>query len=438
MPALCVIGAQWGDEGKGKLVDILGETADTIVRYQGGNNAGHTVIVNGKKYTFHALPAGVLRGIRSLIASEVVLDPRQLVKEIENFDEKLNLGIDPRTSIIMPWHNDLDNVKEDVMKKSTGAAIGTTARGIGPCYEDDKSRSGIRFYELVGDYKNLENRMREVHEVKKKILEHVYGTKPSYCIDANISYYFSLGAILKKYMADVSQEVNESLKNGKKIVFEGAQGTLLDIKFGNYPKVTSSHPMAGAVFDSVGLAPMKMRTIGIIKAYVTKVGSGPVVTCLDNGLWPVDETKSTFEGNYIRTKGQEKGTTTGRHRRVGWMDLVALKYTHILNGFSELALMKLDCLSGLDKIKMAVAYEHKGKKVEDYKSWDISFLNECKPLYEEFDGFGDISHARKYKQLPKNAKKYVERIEELVKVPITVVSVGPGREETIYKGFKKF
>ncbi len=438
MPALCVIGAQWGDEGKGKLVDILGETADCIVRYQGGNNAGHTVIVNGKKYTFHALPAGVLRGIRSLIASEVVLDPRQLVKEIEGFGKQVNLGIDPRTSIIMPWHNELDNAGEASRKKSSGSEIGTTARGIGPCYEDDKNRSGIRFYELVGDKKNLELRIREVHEVKKKILKEVYDITPCYDIDMVVNQYSILGEDLKKYLADVSEEVYNSLKDNKKIVFEGAQGTLLDIKFGNYPKVTSSHPMSGAVFDSIGIPPMKMRVIGIMKAYVTKVGSGPVVTCLDNGLWPVDETKSTFEGNRIRNRGGERGTTTGRPRRVGWLDIVALNYTHRLNGFSELALMKLDCLSGLEKIKMAVSYEHNGKIINDYKSWDVKFLNECKPVYEEFNGFGDISQARKYKQLPKNAKKYVERIEELVNVPITVVSVGPGREETIYKNFKKF
>lgn len=438
MPALCVIGAQWGDEGKGKLVDVIGETADYIVRYQGGNNAGHTVIVNGKKYTFHALPAGVLRDIRSLIGSEVVLDPRQLVEEIKKFGKTVNLGIDPRTSIIMPWHNDLDSARENDMKKSTGSAIGTTVRGIGPCYEDDKNRSGIRFYELVGDQRNLEKRIREVHDIKKKTLEHVYNTTLNYNIDEVIKQYSILGESLKLYLADVSEEVYKALNDNKKVVFEGAQGTLLDIKFGNYPKVTSSHPMSGAVFDSIGIPPMKMRTIGIIKAYVTKVGSGPVVTCLDNGLWPVDEKKSELDGIYIRNKGQERGTTTGRLRRVGWMDLVALKYTHRLNGFSELALMKLDCLSDLYKIKMAVAYEHNGKRVEDYKSWDIQFLNECKPVYEEFEGFDDISRVRKYKQLPKNAKKYIERIEELVKVPITVISVGPEREETIYRKFKKF
>ncbi|MDP2908296.1 MAG: adenylosuccinate synthase [Nanoarchaeota archaeon] len=437
MPAICVIGAQWGDEGKGKLVDILGETADVIVRYQGGNNAGHTIVVDGKKYTFHALPSGVLRGVRSLIASEVVLDPRQLFDEVEKFKTDINLGIDPRTSIIMPWHNDLDNIGEESRKKSTGSAIGTTSRGIGPCYEDDKNRSGIRFYELVGDPKNLEGRIREVHDTKKRILEQVYNVKPSYDIDETVRSYLFLGGYLRDYLADVSQEVGNALKENKKVIFEGAQGTLLDIKFGNYPKVTSSHPMSGAVFDSVGIPPMKMRTVGIIKAYVTKVGSGPVVTCLDNGLWPVDESKSNFEGNYIRNKGGEKGTTTGRPRRVGWMDAVALKYTHRLNSFSDLALMKLDCLSGLDKIKMAVAYEHDGKVTDDYRSWDLKFLSECKPVYEEFDGFGDISSARRYRQLPKNARKYVSRIEELVKVPITVVSVGPGREETIYRNFKK-
>ena len=438
MPALCVIGAQWGDEGKGKLVDILGENADYIVRYQGGNNAGHTIVVQGKKYTFHALPSGVLRGVRSLIASEVVLDPRQLVKEIKNFDGELNLGIDPRTAIIMPWHNELDVAREKDRKKITGSEIGTTAKGIGPCYEDDRNRSGIKFFELVGDTETLEKRIREVYDIKKKTLEGVYGLEINSGIDAVVEEYIMFGRSLKNYLVDVSKEVYEALKKDKKVIFEGAQGTLLDLKFGNYPKVTSSHPMSGAVFDSVGIAPMSMRTVGIIKAYVTKVGSGPVVTCLDKGLWPVDEEKSEYEGNYIRDKGQERGTTTKRPRRVGWMDMVALKYTQRLNGFSEFALTKLDCLSGLDKIKLAVAYKHKGKVVDDYKSWDINFLNECEPVYEEFEGFKCIENTRKYKNLPKNARKYVERIEELVKVPITVVSTGPGREETLYRKFKKF
>jgi len=436
---VCVIGAQWGDEGKGKVVDILGENSDYIVRYQGGNNAGHTIVIEGKKYTFHALPSGVLRGKRSLIASEVVLDPRQLTEEIKNFGGDVNLGIDPRTAIIMPWHNDLDIARENARKKSTGSEIGTTARGIGPCYEDDRNRSGIRFHELVGDAKTLEKRIKEVYEIKKKTLEHVYDQEMSQDLGQVVAQYLLFSVHLGKYLADVSEEVYEALKTGKKVIFEGAQGTLLDLKLGNYPKVTSSHPMSGAVFDSVGIAPMSMRTIGIIKAYVTKVGSGPVVTCLDKGLWPVDESQSTPEGNYIREKGMERGTTTNRPRRVGWMDVVALNYTHRLNGFTELALTKLDCLSGLDKVKLAVAYKHGHMKgIKKYKAWDIEYLNECEPIYEEFDGFGEIRGITKYKKLPKNARNYIERIEELIGAPITIISTGPGREETIYRKFKKF
>ncbi|MCG2717286.1 MAG: adenylosuccinate synthetase, partial [Nanoarchaeota archaeon] len=302
MTAVCVIGSQWGDEGKGKVVDILGEKADYVVRYQGGNNAGHTVIIEGKKYTFHALPSGTLRGIRSLIASEVVLDPRQLVKEIEGLDREVDLGIDPRTTIIMPWHNDIDIAREAERKKQTGSEIGTTAKGIGPCYEDDKNRSGIRFYELAGDKKRLEDRIKQVYETKKKVLN-MYNTKPTQKLQEVIDQYTKLGESLKGYEADVSLEISDALKGKKNIIFEGAQGTLLDIKFGNYPKVTSSHPMSGSIFDSVGIPPIKLRTVGITKAYVTKVGSGPVVTCLDAGQWPVDETKSDAVAKYIRKIG---------------------------------------------------------------------------------------------------------------------------------------
>lgn len=445
MPATCVIGAQWGDEGKGKVVDLLGAYANRIVRFQGGNNAGHTVVID-KEYALHALPVGVLRGIRSLIASEVVLDPRQLVKEIKNFDWDINLGIDPRTAIIMPWHNHMDIAMEEARKKDIEKKeIGTTKKGIGPCYADDAYRIGIRFNELVGDRKILEDRINEVYILHKKILKYAYDYDINKLPNVNevIEEYVSLGKDLKKYLVDVSKEIYEALKKNKNVLFEGAQGTLLDLKWGNYPNVSSSHPMAGAVCTSVGIAPKHikdMRVVGIIKAYLTKVGSGPVVTCLDKGLWPVDESKSEPEGNYIRKKGVEKGTTTGRLRRVGWMDIPALKYTHRLNGFSELALMKLDCLAGLDKIKLAVAYKykHNGQIIEDYPSWDIKFLEDCEPVYEEFDGFKkNIRRVRKYSQLPKNAKKYVERIEDLMGVPITIVSTGPGRGENIYRGFEK-
>jgi len=439
MTGICVIGSQWGDEGKGKLVDILGEDADYVVRYQGGNNAGHTVVADGETNFFHAMPTGVLRGIRSLIASEVVLDPRQLVKELKKFGKDVNIGIDPRTAIIMPYHNDLDIAREKERKKDTGAEIGTTAKGIGPTYEDDRNRSGIRFFELVGNQKKLEERIRRNYKTKKKLLK-LYDTKPSQTVKEVITEYKQLGKHLRQYSADVSKEISDALKQNKNVLFEGAQGTLLDLKFGNYPKVTSSHPMSGAVFSSVGIPPMDMRTIGIAKAYVTKVGSGPVVTCLDKGLWPVDEQKSEIEGKYIRQKGNEKGTTTGRPRRVGWLDIVALKYTHRINGFNELAFMKLDVLSGLEDIFMAVAYKHKGKTldIDDYRAWDLDFLNECQPVYERFTGFNrDISDAKSYNEIPYNARKFISRIEEIMDVPITVVSVGPGREQTIFKGFQK-
>lgn len=440
MPAVCVIGSQWGDEGKGKVVDILGENADYVIRYQGGNNAGHTVVIDGKKNASHILPSGVFReDIRVLIASKVVLDPRQLTEEMGGFGD-INLGIDPRTAIIMPWHNDLDKANEIARKKKTGSEIGTTRKGIGPCYGDDTERFGIRFSHLVGDPKKLEDMIRSDYEKKEKILA-TEGVAPSQDIDKIVEEYLSLGKALRKYKVDVSLEVSKAIKEKKNIIFEGAQGTLLDIKYGNYPYVTPSHPMSGEIFPSVGIPPMKLRTIGIAKAYVTKVGDGPVVTCLDKGLWPVDELQSAPEGNYIRHKGHEEGTTSGRPRRVGWMDLVVLNYTHRINGFSELALMKLDVLSGLDEIYMAHAYIHNptGKIVQDYRAWDIDFLNDCKPLYEKFDGFDeDISKARSPEELPNNARKYMERIEQVVNVPITLISVGPDREETIYRGFKKF
>lgn len=449
MPGAIIIGSQWGDEGKGKIVDIIAEDADYIIRFQGGNNAGHTLVVEGDTYTFHALPSGAVRGIRGLIASEVVLDPRQLADEINSFNGDVNLGIDPRTAIIMPWHNDLDYAQEKARSKAE-VEIGTTQKGIGPSYSDDINRWGIRFSELVGNPDTLEERMRAVHEeIQEKTLRGVYNMEPRYDIDETVLEYQKFGRDLKKYLADVSKEVDMALKEGKKVIFEGAQGTLLDLKFGNYDRVTSSHPMSGAIFTSVGIPPTTMkninRIIGITKAYVTKVGSGPVVTCLDKGLWPVEEEKSEYEGNYIREKGHEVGTTTKRPRRVGWMDLIALKYTQRLNGFSELALMKLDVLAGLDKIKLAVAYKHKFGRVldgDDYPSWDLKFLSECESIYEEFDGIGseeEIRGVTKYRKLTKNARKFVERVEYLMGVPITIVSTGPGREETIFrKKFKKF
>jgi len=434
IPAVAVIGSQWGDEGKGKVVDIIAENADYIIRYQGGNNAGHTLVVDGKKYTFHALPSGVLRGVRNLIGSEVVLDPRQLDSELEKFNYMVNLGIDPRTAIIMPWHNELDNAREGLRQKESGSAIGTTAKGIGPCYEDDTNRTGIRFYELVGPWDKLKGRITDLYKIKKDILEKIYDYEMQQSLESVLDEYGTFKKGMRKFMGDVSEETYKALEKQKNVIFEGAQGTLLDKKFGNYPKVTSSHPMVGAIFDSLGLPPFKMRAIAIAKAYVTKVGSGPVVTCLDKGLWPVDESLSEPEARYIRERGKEVGTTTGRPRRVGWMDLVALKYTHRINGFSEIALTKLDVLAGMERVKIATHYNHFGVQTSEYKSWDLDYLYECKPEYVEFNfaDTGEFAGTTSMKELPNEAVNFVEIIINHIGVPVSLISTGPGREEGIF------
>ena len=432
-----IVGSQWGDEGKGKIVDAITKNADIIVRYQGGDNAGHTVVVDNKTYKFHILPSGVLRDKRCLISTEVVLNPLQLENEIKSIGKEPDLGIDPRTHIIFPYHIALDIAKEKMRKSATGSEIGTTFRGIGPCYSDVADRTGITFSELVGDKNHLEKRIKENYHVKRKILKSVYNTdmiilrdgeEYKITLDEIIDTYISAGESLRQYITDVASELNKAISDGKKIVFEGAQGTLLDIHFGNYPKVTSSHPMSGAIFTSAGIPPQKIRSIGVMKGYVTKVGSGPVVTCLDGGKWPVNEEYSEPEAIYIRKKGNERGATTGRPRRVGWLDLVVMRYSCMINGFSELALTKMDVLAGLKKIKIAVAYKYNGKIITEYPAWDLNMLSMCKPIYKEFNGFKTVED--------KNAMKIVNFIEKELKTPITIISTGPGRDELIYRGFE--
>ncbi|MFC1678436.1 adenylosuccinate synthase [Patescibacteria group bacterium] len=431
--------AQWGDEGKGKVVHYLARQADITVRWQGGNNAGHS-IVDAKDdidTSVHAIPVGALIGKRSLLSAGIVLYPAQLVYEIGGLKKPPNLGIDPRVAIIMPWHIDLDNAREKRRDRKSGGAIGTTNRGIGPCYEDNKGRRGIRFHELVGDPNQLTKKIKELFFVNRKLLE-IYGARPSVARKKIIEDYIAYGNMLRKYLADVSDEIYWARHREKNVLFEGAQGSLLDIEHGNYPFVTSSQPMVGSIYTNLGIAPFLIRVIGVLKAYDTKVGLGPVVTCLDQGLWPVDESKSDPIAIYIRDRGKERGTTTGRPRRIGWLDLVALKYTHRMNGFDELALMKLDCLSGLDKIAIATGYKYKGKLLTNYISWNLDFLNKCKPHYEYFNGYGDISHIRDFNELPKNAKIIIKFIEDFMSVPITFISVGPDREQTILRNFQKF
>ncbi|MBN2067814.1 MAG: adenylosuccinate synthase [Candidatus Diapherotrites archaeon] len=417
--SIAVIGSQYGDEGKGKVVDLLAEKADLVVRFGGGNNAGHTVVVKGKKYKFHLMPSGAIQGKKCCIAAGVALDPRVLKQELEQLTEfKFALVIDPRVQIIMPWHNLLDATSEQAKGKQK---IGTTGRGIGPCYADRADRTGIRFVELI-ERERLKERLEAVFPIKEKILKAVYNSGMEISKEQIFKEYSALGEYFKQYLGDVSLLVSDSLKQGKNVMFEGAQGTFLDIDFGTYPYVTSSHPTAGSIFTGVGIGVMPIeRVIGIVKAYTTRVGSGPFVAELEGKL-----------GDSIREAGAEFGTTTGRPRRVGWLDLVLLRTSQRLNGFTEMALTKLDVLNGLDEISVCTEYELGGKRINERPA-DIEDLKNCRPLFKKFKGFSIPKDVKAYSELPEEARQYVEFIEKELNVPIKIVSVGPDRKETLFR-----
>ncbi len=419
MPGTVIVGAQFGDEGKGKVTDFYSDKADIVARYQGGNNAGHTVVVGGQTFKFHLLPSGVVSGKRILIGAGVVLDPRVLKEEIgELTGRKIDIGIDPRTHIIMPWHNLLDEGREG----SRGTTkIGTTKRGIGPCYADKAERIGIRFEDLV-DEKKLRERINEFFPIKKAILEKVYGIKVPFNEEAVFTEYAALGKQFREMLADVSLETCEALEKKREVVFEGAQGTFLDNDFGTYPFVTSSHPISGGVSIGVGIPFTKInRIIGIVKAYTTRVGFGPFPTELTDQV-----------GKHLTQKGQEFGTTTGRQRRVGWLDLPMLRTSMRLNGFTELAITKLDVLFGLEKVKVAKSYNVGAKEIMFFP-YSNKGLEKAVPNYVEFAGFEITGKEKKYSKLSAGARKYLEFIEKEMGAPIKLVSVGPGREETIVK-----
>lgn len=461
MGLVTIVGALWGDEGKGKITDVVNEQADLIVKTNGGANAGTTFVIDGKKHVLHLLPSGVLRGKRSLLAQGIVMRPEQLCKELEEFDWKVSIGIDPRLHVTLPYHLALDYAREKAAdlkakgdNKTVGGAIGTTLSGIGPTYEQQKSRAGIRFCELAGDEEKLKKRVEENYNYVKGIIaqsgldvvmpdrKQVDGKyvvnevplTPEYCQQVAVESGRKLG----KYLSDVSLEVIEALGAGKNVVFQGAQGTMLDIGFGNYPKVTSSETRAPAAYAAVGIPPVPMRVIGIVKAYPTKVGSGPVVTCLDGGRWPVDEACSDDIAKTIRKRANERGATTGRARRIGWPDMVVLKYSSQLNGFTNIALTLLDVLHDIDPIKVCVEYEIDGKRTDAYPSWDLDALARAKPVYKELPGFGDITGVREYGQLPDGAKQYIRLIEQATGAPVSIISVGPDRTQTILRNFKPF
>ena len=420
IPGIVVIGSQWGDEGKGKVTDILAKKADYVVRYQGGNNAGHTVVVGDDIFKLHLIPSGAIYNKKCMIGNGVVLDPKVLLEEINGLAKKnieVDLVIDPLTSIIMPYHNLLDGISEKSLKDRK---IGTTKKGIGPAYIDKYGRSAIRFIDLL-DEDVFRKKLADNFVDKKRMVES-YGHDFELDEESVFEEYLGCAKRLRKYLGDVSGLVYDGLED-KNILFEGAQGTFLDISYGTYPYVTSSHPISGAIFTDVGFGPNrvnKLEVVGIVKAYTTRVGSGPFLTELTDKL-----------GKQIREIGKEFGTTTGRPRRCGWLDLVMLKYSQRLNTFTSLAITKLDVLSGLEKIKVAVKYTLNGQEVNFPLS--LEQLEKCEVEYKEFDGFEISGKETSYDELDINAQTYLEFIESYLDVPISLVSIGPKRSETIIK-----
>lgn len=423
MSAFIVLGAQWGDEGKGKMTDYLAEEANVVVRYQGGNNAGHTVEVGEKQYKLHLIPSGILHDEKlNVIGNGVVVDPKAFFTEIDYLKEEgvkvtpEKLIVSDRAHVIMPYHKVLDKLKEKARGKND---IGTTGKGIGPCYTDKFERCGIRVCDLI-DKEVFKEKLKDNIEMKNKYIVNVLGGEPL-SFEEIYEEYSNYGEELKPFVKDTSVRVYNEIKEDKTVLFEGAQGMLLDIDYGTYPYVTSSNTTAGVVANGVGIGPnMITNAVGIAKAYTTRVGKGPFPTELE------DET-----GEWIREKGHEYGVTTGRSRRCGWLDIVILKTSVRVSGLTSLAVTKIDTLAGLEKVKMCVGYKF-NDEIIDYFPASLEDLAKCEPIYEEFDGWDEsVANARSYEELHPNARKYLERIEELTDTRISIVSVGPRRDQTM-------
>ncbi|OPY34636.1 MAG: Adenylosuccinate synthetase [Methanomassiliicoccales archaeon PtaU1.Bin124] len=434
MPSIAVIGTQWGDEGKGKITDYIAEGADLVVRYQGGNNAGHTIKVGNETYALHLLPSGILRpNVINVIGNGVVIDPEELLKEMSVVKAKGHvmdgLRISDRANIIVKYHRALDGAEE---KHRGDKGVGTTGRGIGPCYSDKVARHGIRAGDLLSR-ESMKERLDLIYPMKKRALEMLNGPSidPE---DVLLNDLVSKGQQISQYICDTSVLVNEALDQGKKVLFEGAQGTMLDIDHGTYPFVTSSNCISGGICTGVGVGPNKVDEIlGVVKAYTTRVGSGPFPTELKDEM-----------GNYLMTTGGEFGATTGRPRRCGWLDLVVINYAARLNGLTQMAITKLDVLNGIKKIKVATAYEIDGKVVKNFPS-RIQDLEKAKPVYEELDGWGNWTEEevqsmlkQGLKAFPKPMRDYIKFIEKETKVKATIISIGKEREKTIDLRNKKW
>ncbi|MEC9488761.1 MAG: adenylosuccinate synthase [Halanaerobium sp.] len=417
-----VIGTQWGDEGKGRVVDMLAREADVVVRYQGGNNAGHTVVVGDKKYALHLIPSGILFGNKkSVLSNGMVIDPKSLIKEMASLQEQgielSNLYISEAAHAVLPYHLALDQLEEETRGDNK---VGTTGRGIGPAYEDKVARAGIRMADLT-DPAILREKLAEVLPLKNKIIKEVFAGKP-FQLEELVKEYSGYGQKLQKHITNTSLLVHEAYKAGETIFFEGAQGTLLDIDHGTYPYVTSSNPTIGGVLVGSGVGPGFIdEVVGVCKAYVTRVGAGP---------FPTEEHGA--KGDYIRKQGNEFGVTTGRPRRCGWFDLPLMRQALRVNGISYLAMNSLDVLTGLDEIKLCTGYRLDGKVTRDLLF--SNSLDRVEPVYESFPGWKeDISGIRDFSRLPANARNYVRKIEELAEVEIKFIGVGPERNQVIKK-----
>lgn len=420
MSTVVVVGTQWGDEGKGKITDFLAETAEVVARYQGGNNAGHTIMINGQKYKLTMIPSGIFYPEKlCVIGNGMVINPKALIEEIQyihdhGFSTK-NLKISDRAHLIMPYHIVLDVLEEE---RKGADKIGTTGKGIGPAYMDKAARNGIRMSDLMVP-SEFERKLRNMMQQKNQLIEQVYGAEPL-DVEQVLREYLEYAEVLRPYVTDTSIVLNDAIDAGRRVLFEGAQGVMLDIDHGTYPFVTSSNPSAGGVCIGSGVGPTKIhQIIGVAKAYTTRVGDGPFPTEL------FDET-----ADRIREVGHEYGTVTGRPRRVGWFDSVVVRHARRVSGITGLSLNSIDVLTGLETVKICTAYRYKGETIDYYPS-NLQMLAECEPIYEELPGWKeDLSNVRSLDQLPENARHYVERVSQLTGIPISIFSVGRNREQT--------
>ncbi|CAN5628126.1 adenylosuccinate synthase [soil metagenome] len=438
MPVTVVIGAQWGDEGKGKIVDLLAPETDIVARYQGGANAGHTIAWGEKQFVLHLIPSGIFHdGVTCVIGNGVVIDPAALMEEIHQveslgFPVEGRLLISHNAHLIMPYHRAVENARETWRDAE---AIGTTGRGIGPAYVDKYARTGVRVVDLL-NRDVLRRKLKTALDEKNAILKSVYGAA-ELDVDQMIEEYVEFDRQIDPYVTDTAHYLHHALAEGKRVLAEGAQGSLLDVDHGTYPYVTSSHPTAGGACTGLGIPPTSVdRVIGIVKAYTTRVGNGPFPTELDGSVDAPTERDPEGVGELLRSAGREFGATTGRPRRCGWLDAVALKYTARLNGFTEMAVTKLDVMTDIETLRVGTRYrvpaqDGSTKLTERFPS-DLPTLDQANPEYTSLPGFsGDLSKATSYDELPENARKYLDYMAEVIEVPISVVSTGPRREETI-------